>query len=75
MRFVDSYRFLSSGLDNLVKALNENDLIILKKEFPDNWQLLSKKLAYPYEYFKSIEDYELPISNLNKRRLFQSIEK
>ena len=54
IKFIDSYRFLQSGLDELVKTLNEKDFEILKKEFPDNWQLLSKKLAYPYEYFKNL---------------------
>ena len=43
--FVDSYRFLQDSLDNLVKTLNEDDFKILKKEFPDNWELLNKKLA------------------------------
>ena len=40
---------------NLVKTLNDpNDFkTILKKEFPKNWELLNKKLAYPYEYFKT----------------------
>ena len=48
-KFIDSFRFLSSVLDSLVKTLNEDDCKILKKEFPNNWQLLNKKLAYPYE--------------------------
>ena len=38
IRFIDSYRFLSSGLDSLVKNLDEDDFKILKKEFPDKWQ-------------------------------------
>ena len=113
IRFIDSYRFLSSGLDSLVKTLvdnsnktldlrteivdndeilkiiyeiieedktikdlkkdypieiknleeallnymGENDLKILKRGFPDNWKYITEKLAYPYEYFNSIEDY------------------
>ena len=115
IRFIDSYRFLSSGLDSLVKTLvdnsnktlknlkgeivdndeilniineiieddktikdlkkdypneiknleealldymGENDLKILKTGFPDKWEVLSKKLPYPYENFDSIDDYE-----------------
>ena len=61
IRFIDSYRFLSSGLDSLVKNLDEDDFKILKKEFPDKWQYLNKKLAYPYEYFNSIDDYKKPV--------------
>ena len=38
IRFIDSYRILSMGLDGLVKNLNEDDFKILKKEFLDKWQ-------------------------------------
>ena len=55
IRFIDSYRFLSMSLDGLVKNLNEEDFKILKKEFPDKWQYLEKKLAYPYQNFNSIK--------------------
>ena len=54
IRFLDSYQFLPSGLDSLVKTLNEDDFNILEREFPNNWQLLNKKLAYPYECFLKI---------------------
>ena len=45
IRFIDSYRFLSESLDKLVKSLDEDDFKILKKEYPDKWQYLNKKLA------------------------------
>ena len=32
-----------------------NPIKFKKKEFPDNWELLNKKLAYPYEYFKILK--------------------
>ena len=127
IRFIDSYRFLSSGLDSLVQTLvdnsqktlenlkheivdndeildfvnkieqgdrtiedlkkdyldeikkleevllnyfGENDLRILKTEFPDKWKFLTKKLAYPYEYFNSIEDYQKPVNNLKNEDFF-----
>ena len=66
IRFIDSYRFLSESLDKLVKNLDGDEFKILKKEFPDKWQYLNKKLAYPYEYFNSIEDYKKPVNNLKK---------
>ena len=49
IRFIDSYRFLSESLDKLIKNLDEDLLGILKKEFPDKWRFLNKKIAYPYE--------------------------
>ena len=131
IRFLDSYRFLSSGLDSLVKTLvdnsnktlkdlkeeivdnegildiinniteddktikdlkkdypeeirnlkealldymGENDLKILKTGFPDKWKFLTKKLAYPYEYFNGIEDYQKPVNNLKKEHFFSKLK-
>ena len=66
IRLIDSYRFLSSSLDSSVKNLDNDDFITLKKELPDKWQYLNKKLAYAYEYFTSIDDYKKPVYNLKK---------
>ena len=74
IRFIDSYRFLSSGLDSLVKNLDEDVFEILKKEFPDKWQYLNKKLAYPYEYFNSIDDYKKPVHNLENKGFFSKLK-
>ena len=131
IRFIDSYRFLSSGLDSLVKTLvdnsnktlgnfkkeivdndyilnivtdigeynrtikdlkkdysdkineleealidymRENDLKILKTGFPDKWKYLTKKLAYPYEHFNSIEDYKKPVDNLENKNFFSKLK-
>ena len=45
-RFIDSCRFLSESLNNLVKILDRDDFKNLKTEFPDKWQYLKKRLAY-----------------------------
>ena len=131
IRFIDSYRFLSSGLDSLIKTLVDNsnktlknlkeeivdndeilnivnktveddrtindlkkdypeeiktleeallncigekDLKILKTGFPDRWKYLTKKLAYPYEYFNSIDDYQKPVDNLKKEYFFSKLK-
>ena len=74
IRFIDSYRFLSESLDKLVKNLDEYDFKILKKEFPDKWQYLNKKLAYPYQYFNSIDDYKKPVNDLKKEDFFSKLK-
>ena len=138
IRFMDSYRFLSSGLDSLVKTLvdnshktlkdfeeeivdndeilnkvyeikllvtedmykndsikdlkndyldkineleealldymGENDPKTLKTGLPDNWKHLTKKQAYPYEFFNSIEDYQKPVDNLKKEDFFSKLK-
>ena len=47
----------------LLNYIGENDLKLLKTKFPDKWRYLTKKLAYPYEYFNSIDDYQKPVDN------------
>ena len=74
IRSIDSYRFQSMILDGLVKNLNEDDFKILKKEFRDKWQYLNKKLAYPYEYFKSTNDYKKPVDKLKKEDFFSKLK-
>ena len=74
IRFIDSYRFFSESLDKLVKKLDEDDFIILKKEFPDKWQYLKKKLAYPYQYFNSIDNYQKPVINFYKEDFFTKLK-
>ena len=42
----------------------------MEKDFPDKWQCLNKKLAYPYQNFNSIDDYKKPVINLKKEDFF-----
>ena len=58
----------------LLNYMGENDLKILKTGFPDKWSYLIKKLAYPYEYFNSIEDYKKPVDNLKKEEFFSKLK-
>ena len=131
IRFIDSYRFLSSSLDSLVKTLvdnsnktlkilkseivdydelldivneiieedktikdfkkdcpdesenleeailnyiGENDLKLLKTGFPDKWKFSIEILAYPYEYFNSIDDYQKPVDNLKKEDFLSKLK-
>ena len=55
--------------------MGENDLKLLKTEFPDKWKNLTKKLAYSYEYFKSINDYQKPGEKLKKGDFFSKLKK
>ena len=61
-------------MDKLVKNLDEDDFKILKKEFPDKWQYLNKNIAYPYQYFNSIDDYEKSVDNLKKEDFLSKIK-
>ena len=74
LRFIDSYRFLWSSLDSLVKTSVIDDYEILKNEFPDKWDYLNEKLVYPYEFFSSIDDYEKQVDNLKKEDFFSKLK-
>ena len=58
----------------LLNYMGEHDLKILKTEFPDKWNFLTKKLAYPYEYFNSIDDYQKPVENLENKNFFSKLK-
>ena len=60
--------------DGLVKILNEVDITILKKKVPDKCQCLNKKLAHPYEYFNSIDDYIKHAENFKKEGFFSKLK-
>ena len=52
----------------------ENKIEFLKTEFPDRWRYLTRKLAYPYEIFNCIEDYQKSVDNLKKEDFFSNLK-
>ena len=58
----------------LLNYMGENDLKILKTIFTDKWKYLTKKLAYPYEYFNCLDDYQKPADNLEKKHFFSKLK-
>ena len=71
--FKDSYLFLNKSLDYLTGTIDDIDRISLKREFgEENYQLLTKKGIYPYDYFDNTKKYneqKLP----NKEEFFNKI--
>ena len=70
--FKDSYLFLDKSLDYLTGTIDSIDRISLKQEFGENYQLLTKKGIYPYDYFNNTKKYneqKLP----NKEEFFNKI--
>ena len=54
--------------------MGENDHKLLKTEFPDKWKYLKLKLAGPYEYFKSLDDYKKPVNDLKIGDFFSKLK-
>ena len=73
IRFIDSFRLLSSSLISLIKTLVNDDFKSLKDLFPDKWEYLNKKLAYPYEHFISFDDNQKPVDNLKIEDSFSKL--
>ena len=60
---IDSFQFLSSSLNSLVKNLSKSDFKYLSQEFDDTvLDLVNQKGLYPYEYMNDFEKFneELP---------------
>ena len=59
IRFIDSFKFLQTSLDKLVKILAENknssDFKNINKALKNNSSLFTRKGVYPYDYVTSIE--------------------
>jgi hypothetical protein len=56
LRFLDSFRFMPSSLDKLSKNLKKEQFKELPKFFSEeHLDLLTRKLAYPYEHVDSLE--------------------
>ena len=60
LRFLDSFRFLQSSLDNITKSMTDDDFKITRQFYPDNddFKLLRKKGAVPYSFYTSHKSYE-----------------
>ena len=58
----------------ILNYTGENDLKTLQTGFSDKWEFLTKKLAYPYEFFNSINDYQKAVRNLKKQDFLSKLK-
>ena len=68
LHFLDSFKFMSSSLDNLIKNIPDDNKLFLKSLAADDtqFQLMNKKGYFPYEWFDNIDKLKLPITDLKK---------
>ena len=65
--FTDSFQFLSSPLDNLVKNLNKDDFKYLSQQFDNNMlDFVKQKGFYPYEYISDFEKFKEQLPSKEK---------
>ena len=65
--FIDSFQFLSSSLDSLVKSLGKDNLKHLNQEFYINvLDLVKQKGSYPYEYMTDFKKFKEKLPSKEK---------
>ena len=67
LSFIDSFQFLGSLLDNLVKKLAKDDLKYFSQEFDNKvLDLVKQKGFYPYKYMSDFEKFKEQLSSKEK---------
>ena len=67
LNFIDSFQFLNSSLESLVKNFNGVDFKYLSRKFDNNvLDLLDQKGFYPYEYMSDVEKFKKRIAKQRK---------
>ena len=77
-KLLEISNFIKGSLSGLSKNILDKVKIITKKHFPDNFELLKQKTAFPYEWLtkQSLLDEELPsIDKFYSSLKLQDIEK
>ncbi|XP_020299047.1 uncharacterized protein LOC109863225 [Pseudomyrmex gracilis] len=74
LRFIDSYKFLSTSLEKLASYLDKSELRVTRTEFNDlsteDFELLTRKSVFPYEYVDNVD--KLLETSLPPREAFYS---
>ena len=62
LRVIDSYNLIIGSLNNLSSNLNNKYKYETKKEFKDNFEIINKKMNFPYEWINedNLNNKELP---------------
>ena len=59
LSFIDSFKFISSSLDSLVKNLSKDDFKYLRQEFDNNvLDLVKKEGFHPFEYLTNFQRFK-----------------
>ena len=74
IRFIDSFRFMASGLASLVDNLPRESLENLERYYEgENFDLLARKGVFPYDWFDGFDKLQVTLSPLQGGILFETI--
>src|SRR5277367_5010915 len=77
LTFIDSFQFLSSGLDELVENLKDegkNKFSYMEKEFGNHFELLTQKGIYPYSFMDSWDKFDVLTKDLEKKHFINDLK-
>ena len=66
LKLLDVCNFLKGSLSDLSKNLLDKDKTITKKHFPDNFDLLKQKTAFPYEWLTKENIFNKQLPSIDK---------
>ena len=85
-KLLDICNFVKGSLSSLSDKLSDDDKLVTKKHFSDNFELLKTKVSFPYEWLtrENIYDKELPtidkfysslkLQNISKKEYEKTLE-
>jgi len=76
LNFIDSFQFMSTSLENLVKNLKASGLDKFKyiqQAFDNNSELLTQKGIYPYSFMDKWEKFDVLVGDLKKEHFVNDL--
>ena len=86
LKLLDMWNFIKGSLNDLSENLNDNNKIITRQHFPDNFELMKYKVCFPYEFITkeniynenlpSIENFysSLKLDNISEKDYNKTLE-
>ena len=67
LSFINSFQFVSSSLDSLIKKLSKDDFKYLSQKFANNvLDAVKQKSFYPYDYISYLEKFKEQLPSKDK---------
>ena len=67
LSFINSFQFISSSLDSLIKKLSKDDFKYLSQKFANNvLDVVKQKSFYPYDYISYLEKFKEQLPSKDK---------
>ena len=66
LKILDICNFIKGSLSKVSEKLLDEDKLVTKKHFPEHFELLKEKIAFPYEWLTKENLYDKKLPSINK---------